>query len=89
MMRLFNERYAGFGGGTTVADVLPSSRSLHSGNELLLFDISRADIFQRDGLCVNVQPGRDRHQWKLIYAGELLSEDNGASKVGHAVYFPI
>ena len=88
LMWLFNDRYVGLGGIPKVTDVLPSLRYLQDGDELLLFDISLVDIFQGSSLCANVQPSHNRHQWKLIYVGELLSEDNRVDEVGHAVYLP-
>ena len=39
-------------------------------------------------LFVSVQPGRDRNQWKLIYAGELSREGVVVDEVGNSVYFP-
>ena len=53
-------------------------------NNQSLSNSSLADIFKDNGLCVIVQPGHDRHQWKL----KLSSEDKGVDAVGHAVYFP-
>ena len=52
----------------------------------MLFNASPADMLKARGLFVTIQPGYNQHQWKLIYAGELSSEDKEVNGVSFAVY---